>query len=56
MNRSYCNDNVDEINKKMFDRNIANGNLETLLDPRSQPTKYVMQYENIYHECRNQTI
>ena len=56
MNRSYCNDNVDEINKKMFDRNIANGNLETLLDPRSQPTKYVMPFENIYHECRSQTI
>ena len=48
--------NVDEINKKMFDRNIANGNLETLLDPRAQPTKYVMPFENTYPECRSQTI
>ena len=51
-----CTDVVDEINEKMFARNIASGNLDTLLDPRPRPTKYVVPFQNINPPCRNQII
>jgi hypothetical protein len=54
--KPYCSDVVDEINQKMFARNIASGNLDTLLDQRPQPTKYVMPFQNIYPPCRSQTV
>ncbi len=55
-NRPYCSDVVEEINKKMFARNIASGNLDTLLDPRAQPTKYVLPFVNNKSSCRSQTL
>ena len=53
-NKPYCNDVVEEINKRMFSRNIASGNLDTLLDPRPQPTKYVLSSVNNHPVCRSQ--
>ena len=50
-----CSDNVDD-NQKIFLRNIASGNLETLLDPRPAPTKYIMPFQESNPPCLSQTI
>ena len=55
-NNPSCSDNVEEINKKIFSRNIASGNLETLLDPRPTPTKYIMPFQEANPPCHSQTI
>ena len=55
-NAPCCDDLVNEINQRMLTRNVAYGNLDILLDPRPQQTKYVLPFENTYPPCRNKLV
>jgi hypothetical protein len=54
--RPNCNNTVDIINQKIFTRNIASGNLDVLLSPRPNPTKYVSPFPNTYPPCRKHIL
>lgn len=56
MTISCCDDLVNEINKRISARNTGYGNLDVLLEPRPQQTKYVLPFQDIYPPCRNHTI
>ena len=55
-NRPYCNNIVDEINQKIYSRSIAERNLDTLLSPRPQQTKYVLPLQSINTPCINPVV
>lgn len=56
MTTSCCDDLVNEINKRIYRRNIGSGNLDVLLAPRPLQTKYVLPFQDISPPCRNQMI
>ena len=51
-----CNDLVNEINQRILSRNMASGNLDVMLDPRPQPTKCVLPFQNVYPPCRSKIL
>ena len=59
---NFCNMNytdvTDEINSRILARNMATGNIDVLLSPRPQRTRYVMPYQNIIPppQCHSRVV
>ena len=56
-NTTFCNfDTVEEINQRILARNSDFGNKDTILDARSEPTKYTFPRQYVAPDCIQRTV